>query len=75
MVQLVDVRGPGFGQASDEGEAAARLALRTEGLVLDPVYTAKAYAVVVRLRDHTGPIVFWHTGGLFSAAAHLPAAG
>jgi D-cysteine desulfhydrase len=73
MVQLVDVRGPGFGQASDEGEAAARLALRTEGLVLDPVYTAKAYAVVLRLlrEDASGPIVFWHTGGLFSAAAHL----
>jgi D-cysteine desulfhydrase len=72
-VTLVDARGPGFGVPSAEGEAAARVALRTEGLVLDPVYTAKAFAVLLRLADepHSGPLVFWHTGGLLSAADHL----
>lgn len=67
-VELVDARGAGHGIASPEGEAAARDALRAEGLVLDPVYTAKAMAVVpVVARD--GPVVFWHTGGLLDAVA------
>jgi hypothetical protein len=33
------------------------------------VYTAKALAQLSELRDVTGPIVFWHTGGLASAIA------
>lgn len=72
-VELVDVRGPGFGVPSEEGEEAARIALQQEGLLLDPVYTAKAFAAVLRLIDEgvAGPIVFWHTGGLLSAADHL----
>jgi 1-aminocyclopropane-1-carboxylate deaminase/D-cysteine desulfhydrase-like pyridoxal-dependent ACC family enzyme len=46
--------------------------MRTEGLMLDPVYTAKAFAVVLDMIDAgAGPIVFWHTGGLLAAAAHL----
>ena len=71
--ELVDARGPGFARPSDAGERAAATALRTEGLLLDPVYTAKAFAVVLDLveRGRTGPIVFWHTGGILSAAAHL----
>ena len=74
-VTLVDARGAGFGVPSAEGEAAALVALRTEGLVLDPVYTAKAFAVLLRMADerHAGPLVFWHTGGLLSAADHLAA--
>jgi 1-aminocyclopropane-1-carboxylate deaminase/D-cysteine desulfhydrase-like pyridoxal-dependent ACC family enzyme len=67
---LVDARGPGFGLPSAEGEAAALLALRTEGLLLDPVYTAKALAVLLGRRP-IGPVVFWLTGGLFDAAHHL----
>ena len=49
------------------------MALRTEGLVLDPVYTAKALAVLLRLLDPASkkPVVFWHTGGLLGAAHHL----
>jgi D-cysteine desulfhydrase len=72
-VELVDARGPGFGAPSADGEAALRTALRTEGLVLDPVYTAKAFAVLLRMVDAgaAGPLVFWHTGGVFAAAAHL----
>lgn len=72
-VELIDARGPGFGVASDEGDAATRVALRTEAILLDPVYTAKAFAVVLRLMedDVTGPVVFWHTGGLLTAVHHL----
>jgi 1-aminocyclopropane-1-carboxylate deaminase/D-cysteine desulfhydrase-like pyridoxal-dependent ACC family enzyme len=71
--ELVDARGPGFAQPSEAGEQAAAVALRTEGLLLDPVYTAKAFAVVLALIEQgaAGPIVFWHTGGILSAAAHL----
>jgi 1-aminocyclopropane-1-carboxylate deaminase/D-cysteine desulfhydrase-like pyridoxal-dependent ACC family enzyme len=55
---------------SVEGDRAADLALRTAGLVLDPVYTAKALAVVPQVAG-AAPAVFWHTGGLFDAVAGL----
>jgi D-cysteine desulfhydrase len=72
--ELVDARGPGVHIPSPAGERAAALALRVEGLLLDPTYTAKAFAVVLDLIDEgvDGPIVFWHTGGLLSAVDHLP---
>jgi 1-aminocyclopropane-1-carboxylate deaminase/D-cysteine desulfhydrase-like pyridoxal-dependent ACC family enzyme len=67
-VELIDARGPGHGLASAAGRRAAEEALRTEGLVVDPVYTAKALAT---LREVTGEpvVVFWHTGGLLGAIA------
>jgi D-cysteine desulfhydrase len=69
-VQVVDARGPGHGLASAAGNAAADLALRTAGLVLDPVYTAKALAALPSIV--TGrPALFWHTGGLLDAVAGL----
>ena len=69
---LVDARGAGFGIPSEVGEHAAGVALRAEGLLLDPVYTAKAFAVVLDvLKEGAGPVVFWHTGGLLSAVEHL----
>ena len=72
-LELADARGPGHGLPSADGESASRVALRTEGLVLDPVYTAKALAVLFRLLDPASkrPVVFWHTGGLLGAAHHL----
>jgi 1-aminocyclopropane-1-carboxylate deaminase/D-cysteine desulfhydrase-like pyridoxal-dependent ACC family enzyme len=67
-VELVDARGPGHGLPSPAGEAAAAVALRTEGLVLDPVYTAKALAALpAAVGDE--PALFWHTGGLLDAVA------
>ncbi|HYT40367.1 MAG TPA: pyridoxal-phosphate dependent enzyme [Acidimicrobiia bacterium] len=67
--------GPGYGKASPEGEEAAVLAARTESLVLDPVFTAKAMAALVaegRRGALAGPVVFLHTGGTPSALAALP---
>jgi D-cysteine desulfhydrase len=67
--------GPGYGMASPEGDEAAVLVARTEGLVLDPVFTAKAMAALVaesRAGRLTGPVVFLHTGGTPSALAALP---
>jgi len=60
--------GGGYGIPSPEGDEAIELLARTEGIVLDPVYTAKAMAALIdwirtgRLseRDH---VMFWHTGG------------
>jgi D-cysteine desulfhydrase len=67
--------GHGFGIASPEGDAAQRLALNTEGLVLDPTYTAKALAGLIGLlNDGTIPrdasVVFVHTGGEPAMYAH-----
>ena len=61
--EIADVRGPGHGLPSAEGTAAAEQAMRTEGLMADPVYTAKALSQVAG----AGPVVFWHTGGLLDA--------
>jgi 1-aminocyclopropane-1-carboxylate deaminase/D-cysteine desulfhydrase-like pyridoxal-dependent ACC family enzyme len=67
-LELVDARGPGFGVASAADRAAARLALHTEGLLLDDTYGAKAFAVLTeRISAARGPVVFWHTGGLVPA--------
>ena len=67
--------GPGYGQASPEGDEAAELALRTEGLVLDPVFTAKAMAALIvegRAGRLDGPaVVFLHTGGTPAALGAL----
>lgn len=48
-----------------------RLLARTESLVLDPVYTAKTFCalfdgVTARRFGFERPVVFWHTGGIFS---------
>ena len=67
--------GPGYGKASPEGDEAAVLAARTEGLVLDPVFTAKAMAALIaeaRAGRLHGPVVFLHTGGTPAALAGLP---
>jgi D-cysteine desulfhydrase len=72
-VEVVDAIGPGFGLASPIGERAAHLAMETEGLVLDPTYTAKALGVVLQQvsAGARGPIVFWHTGGLVAAVHEM----
>jgi D-cysteine desulfhydrase family pyridoxal phosphate-dependent enzyme len=60
--------GPGYGRVDDRTIAALTLAARTEGLVLDPVYTAKAMAALMtwaregRLAT-VASVCFWHTGG------------
>jgi D-cysteine desulfhydrase len=73
-VVVADARGPGHGLASPEGTAAAELAMRTEGLMVDPVYTAKALALVSRYAAG-GNVVFWHTGGQLDAVALAAQAG
>jgi D-cysteine desulfhydrase len=73
-VVVVDARGPGHGLASPEGVAAAAQAMRTEGLMLDQVYTAKALALVSRYAAGE-TVVFWHTGGQLDVADMAMEAG
>lgn len=64
---LSDHVGEGYGIPTPGGIEALRMLARTEGILLDPVYTAKAMAALVadarsgRLGDQ--PVVFIHTGG------------
>lgn len=58
--------GPGYGVPTPEMLAAVRLVARTEGVLLDPVYTGKAMAgLIARAREGrlTGDVLFLHTGG------------
>jgi L-cysteate sulfo-lyase len=71
--------GPGYQQLTDEASAAMADAGRCEGLILDPVYTAKAFAGLRRAVS-SGEIrpgrrtVFVHTGGLPGLYGHPAAA-
>jgi L-cysteate sulfo-lyase len=60
--------GAGYGQPTAESTAAIELVARREGIVLDPVYTAKAMAgLLARIRAGqfrpSATVLFWHTGG------------
>lgn len=66
----VDVRdghlGPGYGRPSSEGAQAARLVAQTEGVLLDPVFGAKAMGALAeqaRLGRIDRPVVFLVSGG------------
>jgi D-cysteine desulfhydrase len=71
---LAGYLGPGYGKASPEGRAAMELMARTEGLLLDPTFTAKAMAALVDLAAELapGPVVFLHSGGAPAAFAAGP---
>src|SRR6266446_1278196 len=60
--------GSGYAIPTPGGRAAMSLLARSEGILTDPVYTAKALDAVVKLASAhefgQGPVVFWHTGGL-----------
>ncbi len=71
--------GERYGVPTPAGLDAIRLVARTEGILLDPVYTGKAMAGLIDMvrsgqftPDQT--VVFWHTGGqptLFAYAGWL----
>lgn len=67
-VTVDDARGAGHGLPSPEASALAEQAMRTEGLMVDPVYTAKALATVRRCAPGDN-VVFWHTGGVLDVVA------
>ena len=53
--------GPGYGHPTAPAAEARELALRAEGLKLDPVYTGKALAALLAGSAGEGPLVFWNT--------------
>lgn len=62
-------RGQGYAIMGEPEREAILLAARTEGLLVDPVYTGRALAGLIDLvrqgefsRDET--VLFWHTGGI-----------
>lgn len=64
-----DYVGRGYARSRPEELALIGHVARTEGLVLDPVYTGKAFFGLTRElhagRSLPGPVVFLHTGGIF----------
>jgi len=74
-----DYLGAGYAIMGEPERQAIQLAAQTEGLLLDPVYTGRAFAGMLDLirkgsirRDET--VLFWHTGGtpaLFAYAEEL----
>jgi len=70
--------GPGYGKSSPEGAEALRLLAITEGILLDPVYTAKAMAALIADIHHERVepdevVVFIHTGGTPAVFAYADA--
>ena len=70
--------GEGYGISTSEGLEAIRLLAEHEGVLLDPVYTAKSMAALIAdvrmgtiLPDET--IVFLHTGGVPALFAYAEA--
>jgi len=61
--------GAGYGIASDEDFATIEQVARLEGIILDPVYTAKAFrGMLDRIEEESinkGDIVFLHSGGVY----------
>ncbi len=60
---------PGYGRVGDDTRDALTLMARTEGVFLDPVYTAKTFAGLLGLLDEGviqkgQKVVMLHTGGL-----------
>ena len=69
--------GMGYGVATPSADDATRLLATTEGILVDPIYTAKALAgliATVRRGELDGrSVVFWHAGGtpgLFEPLTH-----
>ena len=61
--------GDGYGVVGAAEKEAVRLIARLEGILLDPVYTARTLAALIdmiRRGDFTKKesVLFWHTGGL-----------
>lgn len=64
--------GDGYGIPTDEVWAALRLFARTEGIVLDPVYTGKAAAAMIAGVRPGETVVFMHTGGAPGLYGYAP---
>ena len=71
--------GGGYGEPTEASNEAAQLLARTEGILVDPIYTAKALAGLIR-STRQGEFdgrraVFWHGGGLPALFEAPPVSG
>jgi D-cysteine desulfhydrase len=69
--------GGGYAVLGEPEKEAILLAARTEGILLDPVYTGRAMAGLIDLvrRRELGAgenVLFWHTGGAVALHAYAP---
>lgn len=67
--------GPGYAMVYDEVLTTIKQVARSEGIILDPVYTGKAfYGLLDQLKQGTfrekAPLIFIHSGGTFSIFAY-----
>ena len=75
VISYSDYVGRGYGQITQEGIKAIKLAAEREGILLDPVYTGKAMSGLI---DHIGQgrikagekVIFLHTGGPLALFAY-----
>lgn len=70
--------GPRYGVPSKSGSAAVQKLARLEGVILDPIYTGKAFAGLLDQMEQgrfgpDEPIIFLHTGGIPALFAHAQA--
>lgn len=68
VINTEEFVGKGYGIPSEAGDEAVRLFARTEGIILDPIYTGKAAAgMIAHIREGRfstdDVLVFVHTGG------------
>lgn len=66
VIVLDDWLAPGYGRANEAVLTSMKVAAETEGLITDPVYTAKAFSGFLeraRKADPEKTILFVHTGG------------
>lgn len=66
--RLRDMCGPGYAIPSEEGNAAVELMAKQEGIILDPVYTGKAFAGLLAMAKEGAfksedKVLFLHSGG------------
>ena len=79
-LQILDCAGPGYAVPDPAATPAILELARTEGILLDPVYTGKAWAgMLAQVKaggfEGEGDIVFFHTGGAAALfAMDLPGA-
>lgn len=71
-------RGPGYGVPTAAMLAAVRLVAQAEGLLLDPVYSGKAFSGLIAMIAEGGfaegePVLFVMTGGVPGLFAYQPA--
>ncbi len=69
IVVVDDYSGPDYAVPTDTDIDCIRMLASTEGIVLDPVYTAKAFRGMLHSSRKSQKLLFIHTGGTFGLFA------